>query len=243
VGLFGRGRLGSAIAAAAGERLAWSLGRGDRPPDEPRVAVAIDASVGVAVRDHLDWAVDHGVDLVIGATGIDMEIESLKARVSNRIGVVVAPNFSLGIALYARLALVLARFAAAAPNTDPYIVEHHHARKRDAPSGTARMLAGVVRKGFPAKTSWTSPGTGELRPDQLNVSAVRAGHTFSSHVVGIDAPAETIEIHHASRSAAAYAHGALAVADWVRGRRGLFSFNDFAEERLAPFFADVSIGG
>jgi 4-hydroxy-tetrahydrodipicolinate reductase len=235
--MFGRGRLASAIATLGGETIAWKLGRGEDPPRDPAVDAAIDASSGSAVESHLGWALDHKVDLIIGATG--WSIPDLEERVGDRIGVVVAPNFSLSVALYARLTLVMARFAALDPGRDPYIVEHHHARKKDAPSGTARLLASAILKGCPRKTEWTLQGPGEIREHQLSVSAIRAGHTYSSHIVGVDAPAETLELHHASRSALAYADGALRVSAWVRGRRGVFTMEQFSEETLDPLFKEV----
>jgi 4-hydroxy-tetrahydrodipicolinate reductase len=155
--------------------------------------------------------------------------------------VVVAPNFSISIALFARMSLVLARFAALDQARDPYLVEHHHARKKDAPSGTARLLTKVIMKGCPRKTEWTLQGPGELKEHQLSVSAIRAGHTYSSHTVGIDAPAETLEIHHASRSAMAYADGALRVSDWICGRKGVFTMDQFSQEVLDPLFREVNL--
>lgn len=235
IGLFGRGRLGSAIATLGGEAIAWQVGRNQSPRGP--VDVAIDASMGEAAETHLKWALENSTDLVIGTTG--WSIPDLKERVSDRIGVVVAPNFSLSIALYARLSLVLARFAALDPGRDPYIVEHHHARKKDAPSGTAKLLARVIMKGCPRKTEWTLQGPGELKEHQLSVSAVRAGHTYSSHIVGIDAPAETLELHHASRSPMAYADGALRVSAWIHGRKGVFTMDQFSEETLDPLFNEV----
>lgn len=237
IGLFGRGRLGSAIAARGGSEIVWTLGREGDPPADPKVDVAIDASSGAGVLKHLDWAIASGVDLVIGATG--WTIPDLDERVGQSIGVVVAPNFSLSVALYARLSLVLARYAALDPSRDPYIVEHHHARKKDAPSGTAKLLANVVLKGCPRKTEWTLQGPGEIREHQLSVSAIRAGHTYSSHIVGMDAPAETLELHHASRSAMAYADGAIRVASWIHGRRGVFTMDQFSQETLDPLFQEV----
>jgi hypothetical protein len=94
------------------------------------------------------------------------------------------------------MSLVLARFAALDQARDPYLVEHHHARKKDAPSGTARLLTKVIMKGCPRKTEWTLQGPGELKEHQLSVSAIRAGHTYSSHTVD-DAPRKP-RIHHAS---------------------------------------------
>jgi 4-hydroxy-tetrahydrodipicolinate reductase len=237
IGLFGRGRLGSAIATRGGSEIVWTLGRAGDPPADPKVDVAIDAASGAGVLKHLDWAIANGVDFVIGATG--WSIPDLDERVGQSIGVVVAPNFSLSVALYARLSLVLARYAALDPARDPYIVEHHHARKKDAPSGTAKLLANVVLKGCPRKTEWTLQGPGEIREHQLSVSAIRAGHTYSSHIVGMDAPAETLELHHASRSAMAYADGAIRVASWIHGRRGVFTMDQFSQETLDPLFQEV----
>ena len=235
IGLFGRGRLGTAIATLGGDRIAWQVGRNQVPPKA--VNVAIDASTGAAVEAHLNWALDNSVDLVIGATG--WTIPDLVERVGQRVGVVVAPNFSLTIGLYARLSLVMARFAALDAGRDPYIVEHHHARKKDAPSGTAKLLAKVIMKGCPKKTEWTLQGPGELKEHQLSVSSIRAGHTYSSNIVGIDAPAETLELHHASRSPMAYADGALRVSAWIHGRKGIFTMDQFSEETLDPLFKEV----
>ena len=237
IGLFGRGRLGSAIATRGGDRLAWQLGRNDAPPSQ--VDVAIDASAGDAAEAHLEWALETGTDLVIGTTG--WSIPDLEDRVGQRIGLVVAPNFSISIALYARLSLVMARFAALDRGRDPYIVEHHHARKKDAPSGTAKLLARVVMKGCPRKTEWTLQSPGDLKEHQLSVSSIRAGHTYSSHTVGVDAPAETLELHHASRSPMAYADGALAVSEWIHGRKGVFTMDQFSKEVLDPLFNEVNL--
>src|SRR5512133_4236848 len=103
-----------AIAAEAAESLAWQVGRGDAP--EARADVAIDASVAEAVEAHLDWALSTGTDLVIGTTG--WSLPGLEARVAGRIGVLSASNFSLSVALMARFATVLGRFAALEPARD-----------------------------------------------------------------------------------------------------------------------------
>jgi 4-hydroxy-tetrahydrodipicolinate reductase len=235
IGLFGRGRLGTAIATLGGSRITWQVGRNEAPPGP--VDVAIDASMDDGADAHVKWALETSTDLVIGTTG--WSIPDLEERVGERIGVVVAPNFSLSIALYTRLSLVLARFAALDAGRDPYVVEHHHARKKDAPSGTAKLLAKVIMKGCPRKTEWTLQGPGDLKEHQLSVSSIRAGHTYSSHIVGIDAPAETLELHHASRSAMAYADGALRVSEWIHGRKGVFTMDQFSEETLEPLFNEV----
>ena len=232
IGLFGRGRLASAIVAAApaaGVALAWQAGRGEAPGGS--VAVAVDASVAEAVTDHLDWALATGTDLVIGTTG--WSLPDLEARIGGRIGVLTAANFSLSVALMARLATVLGRFAALDPARDPYLFEHHHRLKSDAPSGTAKLLAGALLAGCPRKTEWT---LGPAEPHQLSVGVLRAGAEFGLHTVGLDAPAEVLELTHRARSRAPFAEGALAAARWLRGRKGLFTLDDLAREVLNPLF-------
>ncbi len=236
LGLFGRGRLGSAIAVEAGSALAWHVDKGEAPTGP--VDVAIDASVAEAVEEHLDWALATGTDLVIGVTGWLQP--DLEARVAGRIGVLVSTNFSLTVALMARLATVMGRFAALDPDRDPYLFEHHHRLKADAPSGTAKTLAAAVLRGCPRKTEWTlgTPG-----PHQLSIGVVRAGAEFGTHTVGLDAPAEVLELTHTARSRAPFAQGALAAARWLQGRKGVFNMDDLATDLLDPLFVNFNEGG
>jgi 4-hydroxy-tetrahydrodipicolinate reductase len=236
LGLFGKGRLGTAIAAEARESLAWQVGRGDTPAS--KADVAIDASVAEAVEAHLVWALETGTDLVIGTTG--WAIPDLEARVAGRIGVLSASNFSISVALMARFATVLGRFAALDPARDPYLLEHHHHLKADAPSGTAKTLAAALMAGCPRKTEWT---LGTPAPYQLSVGVVRAGAEFGTHTVGIDAPGEVLELTHRARSRAPFAQGALVAARWVHGRKGVFTMDDLAADLLDPLFDNVNEGG
>lgn len=230
LGLFGKGRLGSAIAAEAGPALAWQVGRGETP--DAGAEVALDASVAEAVEAHLAWALATGTDLVIGTTG--WSLPDLETRVAGRIGVLTASNFSLTVALMARMATVLGRFAALDPARDPYLVEHHHRLKADAPSGTAKTLAAALMAGCPRKTEWT---LGTPAPHQLSLGVIRAGAEFGTHTLGLDAPAEVLELTHRARSRAPFAQGALVAAQWLHGRKGVFTMDHLAADLLDPLFA------
>ena len=236
IGLFGKGRLATAIAAEPGSALVWQAGRGETPTIP--VDVAIDASVAEAVEAHLAWALETGTDLVIGATG--WVLPDLESRIAGRIGVLTASNFSLTVALMARLSTVIGRFAALDPARDPYLLEHHHRLKVDAPSGTAKTLAAALMAGCPRKTEWT---LGTPAPHQLSVGVVRAGAEFGTHTVGMDAPAEVLELTHTARSRAPFAQGALLAARWLHGRKGLFTMADLAADLLDPLFANLNEGG
>lgn len=236
IGVFGKGRLGSAIATAAGAHVAWQVTR-QSPPDQ-RVDVAIEASSGAAVPARIEWALATHTPLVIGSTGWDLP--DLAQRVGDRIGVVVAPNFSLGVALLRRFSLVLARFCAADARRDPYLLEQHHHKKHDAPSGTAKMLARTVLDGCPRKTEFALGGP--LREDQLSVAVVRAGTNYSEHTVGMDAPHEVIELHHRARGPELFADGALAAAHWIAHRRGVHTMDAVAASVLDPMFDGLGGG-
>lgn len=236
IGLFGRGRLGTAIASRLGHDCTWQVTH-EAPPAMP-VDVAIEVSSGKAVAARVDWAIATSTPLVIGSTG--WELPDLATRVGARIGVVTAPNFSLGVALMRRFSLVLARFCAKSESLDPYVIEHHQAKKHDAPSGTAKLLASTVLAGCPRKRAWAIGGP--LQPEQLSVAVVRAGSTYSEHRVGMDAPAEVLELVHTARSAAAFVDGALAAAHWVRNRKGVFSMEDVASSVLDPLFTGLDGG-
>jgi len=237
IGLYGKGRLGQAIAeslARAGETVAWQAGR--EGPPAARVDCAIDASAGAAMPARLDWALSTKTPLVAAATG--WSIPDLERRVGHSIGLLVAPNLSLTVALYARMVRALARYAALDPARDPYLVEHHHMRKSDAPGGTARQLAEAILEECPRKTRWVTPaGYGALKPEELSVSAVRAGYTASSHLVGLDAPGETLELVHRARDLSPYGEGAVLAARWLSGKTGVFRMEDLAGELLDPLFA------
>lgn len=229
LGLFGRGRLGSAILAEAGSGILWTVDVGEAP--SAPVDVAIDASVAAAVPGHLAWALETGTDLVIGATG--WSIPDLEARVGGRIGVLAASNFSLTVALMARLATVLGRYADLDPARDPFLVERHHRLKADAPSGTAKTLAAALMAGCTRKTAWTLETPA---PHELSIGVVRAGAEFGRHTVGLDAPSEVLELTHTARSRAPFAQGALAAAGWLQGRKGVFTMDDLAADLLDPLF-------
>ncbi len=236
VGIFGRGKLGQAIAqelaAAPDFQLVWHLDKDDGPvPADAGTELAFDASAAEAVAEHLDWALAAGTDLVIAATG--WTLPDLEARIQGRIGVLTSPNFSLAVALMARLSVVLGRFAALDPDLDPYLTDHHHRAKADAPSGTARRLAAAVMAGCPRKTGWTLD---RPAPHELSVAVLRAGSEFGAHTVGLDGPAETLELSHHARSRAVFARGALLSARWLRGRKGLYTFDHYAQETLDPLF-------
>lgn len=232
LGIFGRGRLGTAVAAEAGAspiwQQVWQHGRGT-PPRE-RVDVVIDASSPDALERHLQWALASRTQLVVATTGWRQAV--LDHHREAPIGVVAAPNGSLTVALFTRFAQMLGAYAATLPTAEGFLVEHHHGGKRDAPSGTALRLADAWRAAPGDVVTAGAP--------RLAISSLRAGHEVGHHILGLDTPGEVLEIHHRARSRAAFAQGLLTAAAWIRGRHGLFTMDDVAAAVLDPIVQGAS---
>jgi 4-hydroxy-tetrahydrodipicolinate reductase len=221
--LVGRGRMGRLIESLAGgygAEVAFVLDRASNPKGAGVTAercrgidVAIDFSTAEATLDSLPQLAAHGVSLVVGTTGwLAREAELRDAVARAGVGAVVAANFSLGANVLEALAESAGRLLTGTDSYGAFIHEAHHSAKKDAPSGTALTLRKAVeRGGFPRA---------------IDVSSTRAGFIPGTHTVGFDAQAETLALTHTVRDRATFAHGALAAARWVQGRKGWFTMRD-----------------
>jgi 4-hydroxy-tetrahydrodipicolinate reductase len=162
-----------------------------------------------------------GVAAVVGTTGLGPAAHSELDRLAERVPVLVAANFSLGV----NLLLVLAETAARAlgPGFDFEVVELHHRHKRDAPSGTALALADALATGRGQSAddllrTARSGEVGERTPDEIGVLAVRGGEIIGEHTAYLIGDNERIEISHRAASRDLFAAGALRAALWLAGR-------------------------
>ena len=219
--LIGHGRMGKLVEALAPEfdcEVAgvvdeFSGGDALRPGAFPGAEVAIDFSTAAAIETNLPKLAVLGINVVIGTTGWNT-LEPQLRQVAERagIGVVAAPNFSIGAILFSEIAARAGELLGAREEYGAWLHESHHAAKRDAPSGTALALKRTLETaGYP-------------RP--IDVSSTRAGHIPGVHTVGFDGPSETLTLTHSVRDRGTFARGALLAARWVRGRRGWFSMHD-----------------
>jgi len=176
--------------------------------------VVIDFSQGAGVDEAVGLACDGRVNLVIGTTGWNDRLDSVRQRIEQAgIGCVYASNFSPGanvtFALARRAGELFSRF----PQYAAGIEERHHAQKKDAPSGTALRLANEVK----------SASSGKLDPP---IVASRVGSEFGLHTLFFDSPDDLIEISHRARGREGFARGAVLAAEMVKGRRGLIRFDE-----------------
>lgn len=163
---------------------------------------------------------ERGIALVSGTTGLDPARLRMLADAAREIAILHAANFSLGISLLTRL---LREAAAALPQWDLEILEAHHGRKQDAPSGTALALgeAAAAARGQRLEAVATPPRAGITGPrvaGSIGFAVMRGGDVVGEHSAWLLAPGERIELTHRAGSRAIFARGALAAARWLAGR-------------------------
>ena len=219
--LVGHGRMGKLVedlapeygAAVAGVVTARDAELALRDGDFGPVDVAIDFTLADAVPRNLPLLAARGVNVVIGTTGWGVHEGELREVAANSgIGVLAAPNFSVGMNLFQLAVEDAARRFAPHDSFGAWVHELHHAAKKDAPSGTALQLkVGMERAGY-------------ARP--IDIASTRAGSIPGIHTVGFDGPADTVTLTHTVRDRAVFARGALEAARWLKGRQGWFTMRD-----------------
>ena len=184
--------------------------------------VVIDFSHHTAVGDVLAYAKQIGAAAVIGTTGHTAEEKAMIHAAAEEIPVFYAGNVSLGIAVLCRLVKEAVRFF---PDADVEIVEIHHTRKVDAPSGTAHMLFNAVKEVRP--NAWENcgrSGEGKRTKDEIGVHALRMGNVVGIHEVHINTGTQTLVLKHESGSRAMLADGAVDAAKFMVGKtKGLYN--------------------
>jgi len=183
--------------------------------------VVIDFSHHTAISDVLNYAKQIGGAAVIGTTGHTPEEKALIYAAAEEIPVFYAGNVSLGIAVLCRLVKDAARYF---PDADIEIVEVHHTRKVDAPSGTAHMLFNAIKEVRPnAYENCGRSGEGKRTKDEIGIHALRMGNVVGIHEVHINTGSQTLVLKHESGSRAMLADGAVAAARFMEGKgRGLY---------------------
>ena len=180
--------------------------------------VLIDFTVPEALAESLGAAETAGRAIVVGTTGLGPAHQRALDRLARSVPVLWSANMSVGVALLAELAATAARTLAA---WDAEILDLHHAGKRDAPSGTALMLAESVARGRGAQP--TPPrdrfAASAARPDgEIGFASLRGGTAAGEHRLYLLGPGERIELAHVAEDRGVFARGAVAAAVWLAGQ-------------------------
>jgi 4-hydroxy-tetrahydrodipicolinate reductase len=220
-----RGRMGLAIADAvsADPRFAIDPDHGD---------VLVDFSVPDALAQRLDRAVTAGIPILVGTTGLDALAGRRIAAAAREVAVLRAANTSLGVAVLADLVERAARVLGP-EDWDIEIVEAHHNRKADAPSGTALALGDAAKRGRGGDPTEERgrDGTALVRaPGAIGFAAIRGGTVAGDHDVMFLGHGERLILSHRAESRAIFAAGALAAARFLHDKpAGLYSMRDVIE--------------
>ncbi|MBA3580300.1 MAG: dihydrodipicolinate reductase [Gemmatimonadaceae bacterium] len=223
IAVIGDGKMGKTIADMAKAR-GWTVtavlgekqnagGRGITRESLKGADVAIEFTEPESAEGNIRACVDAGCPVVVGTTGWYDTLDAITREVKKANGAVLwSANFSIGIQIFLDLARRAGALVADIEGWDAHIVETHHVAKKDAPSGTAIVLEQAAREGLGRKVPITS---------------IRTGAVPGTHKLILDSQAEQLSITHDVRDRAVFAAGALAAADWLVGKHGVFTMRDF----------------
>jgi len=233
IALIGYGKMGQLVEKIAIQRGHTIVSRISQKSPLSKEAIkdsqiCIDFSHPEAVLKNVQHVADAGKNLILGTTGWHEHMDSIKTIVSkHQIGFLFSANFSIGVNLFLAIVNEAARLMNEFPDYDVGMVELHHNKKADSPSGTAlaiaqKLLANIQRKKHIRKDTPEA----RIPPDALHISSLRCGSIPGTHSVIFDSPADTITLTHEARSREGFALGAVAAAEWLGGKKGFFTIED-----------------
>lgn len=227
--LLGYGKMGKAIEKIALERGHEIVGRIDSR-DLTAIAtskadVAIEFSQPEAAFDNIKACLENNIPIACGTTGwLDKKNEVEKLSAQHNGTFFYASNYSVGVNIFFKLNQQLAAMMKSFNQYNVSIDETHHTEKKDAPSGTAISLAeGIIREGI--KEKWI--GTESEKSGDLRINSFRINEVPGTHIVTYSSVIDDIEIRHIAHSREGFARGAVMVAEWLPGKKGVLGMNDF----------------
>ena len=190
--------------------------------------VVVDFSHHTAIADVVAYARTHNCAVVVGTTGHTPEEKALVSEAAKELPVFFSGNMSLGIAVLCRLAKEAAKWF---PDADIEIVEVHHNRKVDAPSGTAHMLFNAIAQVRPeAVENCGRAGEGKRTKNEIGVSSLRMGNVVGIHEVHICTSNQTLTLRHEAGNRGMLAEGAVEAARFLMGKpQGLYNMDNLLE--------------
>ncbi len=185
----------------------------------------IDFSNHEGTQALVEYCIKRKLPVVIATTGHTDYDKAMIKKATENTAVFLAANTSVGVAVLAEL---VKKAAAAFPEADIEIIEKHHNRKADAPSGTALIFANVIKEVRPdAVYVYGREGHAVRQPNEIGIHALRLGNEVGTHEIIITNGSETLTLKHEAESRVLFAEGALKAADYVVGKpAGLYGMKD-----------------
>lgn len=192
----------------------------------------IEFSLAEGIEENCRLYAETGVPAVIGTTGWDALKPKVAQMITQKGGALLqGSNFSLGAHIFLTLTERAAELIAQLPEYDIMVTEYHHKHKKDSPSGTAITTGERILKGCPRKRKMQFDKLDRpIEEDELHVASVRGGHIPGIHRVYLDSAADTVEVSHSARDRSGFALGSIMALEWLLGRKGYFSVDDFIKD-------------
>jgi 4-hydroxy-tetrahydrodipicolinate reductase len=228
IALIGYGKMGKMVEQAVlntGNQIVAKFSRElgmphERQHDFADADAVIDFSVAEAVIPHLELCLALGKPIIIGTTGWEEHLQMAKEKVLKAGGsCLYSPNFSIGVCLFQKIIAYAASLFEPFDEYDVSGFEMHHSKKKDQPSGTAKILTQTLLEQMP-------------RMSEFDFTSQRSGHFPGTHTLHFDSPVDTLTFTHAARSREGFAHGALKAAEWLLSRQGFFTMDDMLSSSL-----------
>lgn len=238
IAIVGYGRMGRAVEKAAIARGHEIVVVIDSENDWEKCSVklsqadvAVEFTTPETAADNIQRCLRLEVPVVTGTTAWENRMPEIKKQCLDQNGALfIASNFSLGVNIFFRLNRWLATVMGNFNQYDPTVEETHHTGKLDKPSGTAKQLADGLIAELRRKKGWDSGESN--KKDHVPVISYRLQDVPGTHVVRYDSPEDTLEIKHKARSREGFARGAILAAEWLQGRKGIFSMDDLFSEMI-----------
>ncbi|WP_396177255.1 4-hydroxy-tetrahydrodipicolinate reductase [Flavobacterium sp.] len=227
IALLGYGRMGQVIERIARERghqIVLKKSRNNSFEGLENADVAIDFSIPEAAVGNISACIEQGIPVISGTTGWLEHYSSMTQLCEQKNGAFIySSNFSLGVNIFFEINAYLAKIMSQFTQYSITIEEIHHTQKLDAPSGTAITLADAIIHNS-EYSSWALDKTQAL--DELIITAKRIPDVPGTHTVAYKSDIDTIEIKHEAHNREGFALGAVVAAEWIIGKKGIFSMKD-----------------
>jgi len=232
IALIGYGKMGQAIEAIAiqrGHEVVLKIDIGNRQDftkqNLQKADVAIEFTSPHSAVENILRCLEYEVPVVCGSTGWLSELPEIETALYKYDGsFLYASNFSLGVNIFFEVNKLLARLMAGQPAYDVEMIEVHHTQKKDAPSGTAITLAEQILDVDFHKKRWVNQDTG--KKEDLYIESQRIDPAPGTHVVTWSSDIDEIEIKHTAHSRTGFASGAVFAAEFLKGKKGIFTMKD-----------------
>lgn len=226
IALLGYGKMGKTIeqlAVQKGHQIVFKSGGNTSEGNLDLAEVAIEFSIPEAAVANITTCLEREIPVICGTTGwLAQWDEVLKICERSNGSLIYASNFSVGVNLFFNLNSYFAQLMQPYKSYIPSLEEIHHTQKKDAPSGTAITLAEGILK-FSEKSDWELSSED---PDKLGINAVREGDVKGTHIITYTSPIDSLSIKHEAFNREGFALGALLAAEWLLGKKGVFSMKD-----------------